>query len=96
MLLELVLVAAVLALAGLAVYQANHRATSSVATVETKQPAAAAPNSTEGLAQSASSIAETDATTDSATSAGADAMADELTSTSDDVTTLGDTSNASF
>jgi hypothetical protein len=92
MLLELVLVAAVLALAGLAVYQANHR-DNGVATVETKP---ATSNSTEGLAQSASSIAETDATTDSATSAGADAMADELSATSDDVTTLGDTSNATF
>lgn len=92
MLLELVLVAAVLALAGLAVYQANHRA--SVASHATK--ASPAPSSTEGLANSAAAIATEGSSADTATSAGADAMADEANSAESDVSNLGDNANASF
>ena len=92
MLLELVLVAAVLALAGLAVYQANHRA--GVAS-HTSTPAPA-PNSTEGLANSAAAIATDGSNSDTATSAGADAMADEANSAESDVSNLGDNANASF
>jgi len=92
MLLELVLVAAVLALAGLAVYQANHRA--SVAS-QTAKPATA-PNSTEGLANTAATIATEGSTSDTATSAGADAMADQASAAESDVNNLGDSANASF
>ena len=94
MLLELVLVAAVLALAGLAVYQANHRATESKEATSTKP--AVAPNSTEGLANSAAAIATDGSNSDTATSAGADAMADEANSAESDVSNLGDNANASF
>lgn len=92
MLLELVLVAAVLALAGLAVYQANHRA--SVASQATKP--ATAPNSTEGLANAAAAIATEGSASDTATSAGADAMADQASAAESDVNNLGDSANASF
>ena len=91
MLLELVLFAAVLALAGLAVYQANHRA--SVASQATKS---VAPNSTEGLANQAAAIATQGSANDTATSAGADAMADEANSAESDVSNLGDSGNGSF
>ena len=94
MLLELILVAAVLALAGLAVYQANHRAGGNVAT-HTSQPSPA-PNSTEGLANSAASIATQGSTSDTAASAGADAMADQASAAESDVSNLGDSANASF
>jgi Tfp pilus assembly protein PilV len=90
MVLELVLVAAVLALAGLAVYQANHQA--QTASVQTKH----ATSATEDLANSAASIAGADSTSDATVSDGADAMADEITASENDVTTLGGTSNASF
>lgn len=92
MLLELVLVAAVLALAGLAVYQANHRA--SVASQTTNPPTA--PNSTVGLANSAAAIATEGSTSDTAASAGADAMADQASAAESDVNNLGDSANASF
>ena len=91
MLLELVLVAAVLALAGLAVYQANHRA--SVAS-QTSKPSA--PSTTEGLADQAAAIATSGSSADTATSAGADAMADEANSAETDAANLGDNANASF
>jgi hypothetical protein len=90
MLLELVLVAAVLALAGLAVYQSNHRGpTASVGSTP-------APVTTESLANSAAAIGTADAAGDAATSASADAMADELTASENDVSNLGGSSNDSF
>ena len=90
MLLELVLVAAVLALAGLAVYQANHR--SSVAN-STSAPKA---DSAQGIAETAAKIGTTDLTNDAAVSGAADVMASEANNAAEDVTTLGGTSNASF
>jgi hypothetical protein len=92
MLLELVLVAAVLALAGLAVYQSNHRSTVS----DTASQAAPAPVTTESLANSAAAIGTADSASDAATSASADAMADQLTASENDVTNLGGSSNDSF
>jgi Tfp pilus assembly protein PilV len=85
MLLELVLVAAVLALAGLAVYQANHRqqaASNKTQTAET----------TENLATSAAAIVSDE----SADDANADILAEEVTASDADVTTLGGSSNAGF
>jgi hypothetical protein len=87
MLLELVLVAAVLALAGLAVYQANHRQQAASNLTET-----AAPDSAEGLAASAAAIVSDE----SADDANADILADEITASDADVTTLGGSSNAGF
>jgi uncharacterized lipoprotein YajG len=89
MLLELVLVAAVLALAGLAVYQANHRS-SETASVTSSKPATAA-----DVANSAAAVAGADSTSDAAIS-DADAMANEITASENDVSSLGGTSNAAF
>lgn len=91
MVLELVLVAAVLALIGFAIYQSSQN--SKTAKTDTITPA---PNSAEGLAASAAKIVEQDAANDSALAAGAEASADELTAADSEVTKLGEASNASF
>ena len=89
MLLELVLVAAVLALAGVAVYQANHR-NSPTASVS-GQPA---PGSAVGLANSAATISENGSTADSVLSATAESSADQVTESDVDVSNLGGSTGA--
>lgn len=89
MLLELVLVAAVLGLVGVAVYQSSQR-NSPTASV-TSKPAA---NSAVGLANSAATIGQTESDKDSVLSASAEASADQLTEADMDVTNLGGSSSA--
>jgi hypothetical protein len=89
MLLELVLVAAVLGLVGVAVYQSNHRA--KTATVQS-QPVAA--DSTTALANAAAATVVQDSATEAALSADSDATAAEVISADDDAANLGDTLNA--
>ena len=91
MLLELVLVAAVLGLVGLAVYQSNHKPnpTASVTT----QPTIA--NKAAGVADAAAAITETSAATDASLSASADASASQVTDSDVDVSNLGGSTSAS-
>ena len=89
MLLELVLVAAVLGLVGVAVYQANHRPAPAASV--TTAPAAA---STAGLAAAAAATVVQDSAADTALSADADATASEVTSADSDVENLGGTLDA--
>ncbi len=84
MLLELVLVAVVLGLVGLAAYQANHHAPTAANTI-----APPAPSSAAGLAASAAAVVDQDSASDSSLSAGADATASELGSADSDVDNLG-------
>lgn len=84
MLLELVLVAAVLGLVGVAVYQSNHR-NSPTASIS-GQPAA---GSAVGLATSAAAISENGSTADSVLSATAESSADQVTESDVDVSNLG-------
>ena len=85
MLLELVLVAAVLGLVGVAVYQANHRSASPTAAV-TATPAAAG---AAGLAAAAAATVVQDSAADVALSTEADATAGEVTDADNDVANLG-------
>lgn len=89
MLLELVLVAAVLGLVGVAVYQAGHTAAPKAAV--TTSPTA---NSPIGVAQAAAAITETESADDAALSATADATADQVTEADVDVTNLGGSTGA--
>jgi len=92
MVFELVLVAAVLVLVGLAVYQTGHHAkTASVVTSPTPPP-----NSPQGIANAAGTAALQDSASDASLSASAESATDELSSSDQDVTNLGDSSNASF
>jgi len=90
MLLELVLVAAVLGLVGIAVYQSNHRANSTASL--TTQPAAA--NSTVGLANSAATISQDSSSSDAALSASAETSADQVSEPDVDVSNLGGSTSA--
>jgi hypothetical protein len=91
MLLELVLVAAVVTLASVAVYQADHRPkTTPIATTQTS------PQSPAGLAASAAALSVQASATDAAISADSDNSAAQLDQSASDVTNLGDASNASF
>jgi hypothetical protein len=90
MLLELVLVGAVLALVGMALYQSSQRG-KTASTVQTPAPATA-----ESLAASAVKVGEQESSTDASLSADAEASADELSQTDSDVTNLGSASNANF
>ena len=92
MLLELVLVAAVLGLVGLAVYQASQHGKPAASTTSVATPA---PNSAAGLAQAAATITEQDSTADAASSAAADNIAAEVVASDADVINLGGTSSAS-
>jgi len=85
MLLELVLVAAVLVLVGLALYQSNHR-TANPAALLNQQPAASA----DTVAAQAATAAEADVNNDAEANAAADTASGELSSVDDDVTNLGD------
>lgn len=89
MLLELVLVAAVLALAGLAVYQASHRS-KQAATAPVATPA----NNPTSLASEAAAASLQDSAADADLSATAESSADELSATDTDVTNLGSSSDA--
>jgi cytoskeletal protein RodZ len=91
MLLELVLVATVLALVGLAVYQSGQH--NQAASVQPKSPA---PQSTESLATSAATIANQESAADTTLANDAETSADELSQADSDVANLGGTSNASF
>jgi hypothetical protein len=91
MLLELVLVAAVLTLVGLAIYQTDHRP-KSVAASQT----GATPSSATGLAASAAAISEQASATDVSLSAQADSSISDVTQTDTDAASLEGSSNASF
>jgi Tfp pilus assembly protein PilX len=88
MVFELVLVVAVLALVGLAVYQGSHRTPAA-----SLQNPPAAPSSAQGLAASAAATVEQESAADTNISAGAEASVSELSATDDDVTNLGDSFN---
>ena len=90
MLLELVLVAAVSTLAGLAVYQANHRAK----TAEQAAVVSPAPSATETLANKAAAVSLQDSANDASVSATAEASVDEVSATDTDVSNLGSSSDA--
>jgi hypothetical protein len=90
MLLELALVAVVLALAGLAVYQASHRP-KTAATAGVSTPAA---TGTTSLANEAAAASLQDSAADADLSATAESSTDELSATDTDVTNLGDSSDA--
>lgn len=87
MLLELVLVAAVLSLVGLALYQSNHRNEKAAQPVPARLTAAQA-------AESVVKAVEQSANDEIAAAAAAEASADELTAVSDDVVNLGGSTNA--
>lgn len=89
MLLELVLVAGVLALVGVAVYQATHHNTPT-ASVETKK----ATNAKVDIANAAAAIGDQEANADASISANADAAASQLNEAEVDVTNLGGSSSA--
>ena len=103
LIVELVLVAAVLTLAGLAVFQADHKSklasvasTSATASNMPVTSVGVTPSTPVGLAASAAAISEQDAATDASLSASADNSATQLTQTDNDVTSLQGSSNANF
>jgi Tfp pilus assembly protein PilX len=89
--LELVLVAAVLGLVGLAVYQATRRPAPQTSTTSVATPA---PNSAAGLAASAAAITTQDTAADTSASAAADNIVGEVVSSDADISNLGGASNA--
>lgn len=99
MVLELILVAFVLGLAGLAIYQSAHR----TASTPSPSPVAAAnptpstvPNTTSGVAASIAQQADTDATSEATDAAASQTAADQVGQSDTDVTNLGGTSNVSY
>jgi hypothetical protein len=84
MLLELVLAAAVLSLAGLAGYQADNKAKTPVAA--TTKPSTAAATT---LAETAAKAVEADSASDAVLSASAESSAGEVMATDDDINKLG-------
>jgi hypothetical protein len=89
MLLELVLIAGVLGLVGLALYQSNNHTKDSAALVNKNAVPAAVTQ-----ADAAAKTIEADATTDDGLSAEAEtAAADDFAGVDDDVTNLGDSFN---
>ncbi len=90
MLVELVLVVAVLSLAGVAIYQASaHRASNATLTAS---PAPA--GSAVGLANSAAAISETESATDAKISASAESSAAAVDDMDTDMSNLGGSTNA--
>jgi adenosine/AMP kinase len=85
MLLELVLVALVLGLIGLAVYQFNQNQKTASVTSSPAVNAGAA-----DLAASAAALVQTEAATDASLNTAADATASEVSASDDDVANLGD------
>jgi hypothetical protein len=96
MVLELILVAFVLGLAGLAIYQSEHRpkAPNSVAATNPTPPPA--PNTTAGVAATIAQQADADAASQATDSAASQTAADQLNQSDNDVTSLGGTSNVSY
>ncbi len=92
MLFELLLVAVVLTLVGLAIYQTNHRSKPGTTATQT----GVQPSSTTGLAASAAAISEQAAATDVSLSAAADNSANNVTQTDTDANNLEGSSNANF
>lgn len=88
MLLELVLVAAVLALVGLALYQSNH---SRAGKADQAQPVKLTTSQT---AESTVKAIEKDVDDEIATAAAAETAADEMVSVSEDVINLGASADA--
>lgn len=98
MVLELILVAFVLGLAGLAIYQSVHRPVST-----TPSPVAASnpspstvPNTTAGVAAAIAQQADADASGQAIDSAASQTAADQVSQSDSDVTNLGGTSNVSY
>lgn len=91
MVLEVVLVAAVLGLVGLAVYQANQHAKTAATQSQTTTPQTAV-----GLAASAAVIAEEASAADTALAADAESATSELADADADMNNLGSTANESF
>src|SRR5690349_259665 len=92
MLLELVLVALVLTLVGVALYQSNHQQPKDAATTIQSQL-----TTPEAAADAAAKLVEHDSADDAALSAEVDSSADALTAVDNDVTDLGGSFNeASF
>ena len=91
MLLELILVAVVLGVVGVAVYQAGHHPNVSS---DINKPAS--PSSAEGVAATAAASIQKDSDADVSLSAAAETSADELSELDKDVTNLGGASDASF
>ena len=92
MLIELLLVAAVLAIAGVAFYQ-SHKTASNQSAASVVKPSVV--NATVGLADSAAAISETESASDATLSASAEAVSSEVTDTDTDVSNLGGSSNES-
>lgn len=91
MLLELVLVATVLTLVGVAIYQTDHRAKAG-----TLAQTGVTPSSPNGLATSAAAVSVHAAATDAALSTAADSAVDTVAQTDTDAANLEGSSNASF
>jgi type II secretory pathway component PulK len=88
MLLELVLVAAVLALVGIALYQSNHHAADAPAVSSRPTTVSAS-----GAADLAAKAVQQDSDSNAVLSATTESSADELTSADSDATNLGDSFN---
>jgi hypothetical protein len=91
MIFELVLIAAVLLLVGLAVYQAAGRNKTAATTSKS-----AAPSTATGLAAAAADSSLQDSATDASLSATAESATDEVSATDSDVTNLGGSSANAF
>ncbi len=92
MLFELILVAAVLALVGMAFYQSNHHSANTASVVTSKT--APAPNSAAGVAAATAASVIQDTAADTDLSSSADTTASEVTNTDADAANLGDTLDA--
>jgi Tfp pilus assembly protein PilX len=90
MVFELVLVALVLGMVGLAIYQASQNSQRA----SQNQTAPAASNSAAGLAESAATIVEADSSTDATTSASADNLTAEVIAADNDISSLEGSSDA--
>lgn len=95
MILELLLVAVVLVLAGLAIYQSDHRPAANTAAPVAVTPSPA-PSTASGEADAIAQQAEQDAATQATTSASTQTAASQVSGSDSDVSSLGGTSNASF
>lgn len=91
MVVELLLVAVVLSLVGVAVYQSSTHKNPTAS----KVAAPAAASTAVGLAASAATIGESESASDASIGAAADASADQLKDTDVDVTNLGGSTSAS-
>ena len=91
MVFELMLVVAVLALAGVAIYQAGHRPKTASTTTQ-----APAPTSAQGLAAAAAAVGTQEAATDASLSTQAETSANEVSAMDADVTNLGGASDDAF